>query len=279
MLNRLILSALFVLGLVNVYPYTVLVSAAVIDDLKAYWGMNEGSGNRADSHSGGYTLTDNNTVAAGTALVGAQSADFEASQSERLTRADNADISAGDTNWTWNGWLNLETSSNFQYIAGKGVGAAGSAQEWRLSQDGSQKFMLTAWAATTPTTLSSTMGSAASTATWYMVTVWHDATNNQLGISVKSAGVDQSNTSAYSSGVNDDAEPLELGGSINAFAFYDGRMDEVGFWRKVLTSDERTWLYNSGSGRSYTDIQNESGGGGGGGGATRFLLLGVGEMR
>ena len=34
----------------------------------------------------------------------------------------------------------------------------------------------------------------------------------------------------------------------------DGRLDQVGVWKRVLTADERTWLYNSGNGRSYTEI-------------------------
>ena len=43
-----------------------------IADLLAWWQLDEASGNRADSHTGGYTLTDNNTVT--TAQGGA---DFE----------------------------------------------------------------------------------------------------------------------------------------------------------------------------------------------------------
>ncbi len=34
----------------------------------------------------------------------------------------------------------------------------------------------------------------------------------------------------------------------------DRRFDEVGIWNRVLTDGEIEWLYNSGSGRAYTDL-------------------------
>ena len=40
------------------------------------------------------------------------------------------------------------------------------------------------------------------------------------------------------------------GGNIN----FDGRLDEIVIWNRALTSDEVTWLYNSGNGRSYSEF-------------------------
>jgi len=40
------------------------------------------------------------------------------------------------------------------------------------------------------------------------------------------------------------------GGNIN----FDGILDEIAIWNRALTSDEVTWLYNSGNGRSYFEF-------------------------
>ena len=40
------------------------------------------------------------------------------------------------------------------------------------------------------------------------------------------------------------------GGNVN----FDGILDEIVVWNRALTSDEVTWLYNSGNGRSYFEF-------------------------
>jgi hypothetical protein len=40
-------------------------------------------------------------------------------------------------------------------------------------------------------------------------------------------------------------------GSVADYA--DGKIDEITFHKRVLTADERTWLYNSGAGRTYSE--------------------------
>ncbi len=34
----------------------------------------------------------------------------------------------------------------------------------------------------------------------------------------------------------------------------DGLIDEVAIWARVLTADERTWLYNAGNARAYAAV-------------------------
>jgi len=36
--------------------------------------------------------------------------------------------------------------------------------------------------------------------------------------------------------------------------FFDGLIEEVAFYKRVLTAAERTWLYNSGAGRAYAEV-------------------------
>ena len=51
------------------------------------------------------------------------------------------------------------------------------------------------------------------------------------------------------------AVPLTIGApSLTNNNTMDGLIDEVAFWSRVLTATERAWLYNAGSGRSYAAI-------------------------
>jgi hypothetical protein len=89
-------------------------------------------------------------------------------------------------------------------------------------------------------------GVTASATTWYHVAVvQHSATSVSLYVN----GTKTNTTdTTYSATVSQ----FFLGYLGRSGALYlDGQIDEVGFWGKVLTSDEISQLYNSGSGVSY----------------------------
>ncbi len=73
--------------------------------------------------------------------------------------------------------------------------------------------------------------------------------------------------SAIFNGIANTTAAFVLGAAGDTSQRMDGLIDEVGVWRRILTSGERTWLYNSGAGRSYADIVAEAGG------AKRYLLV------
>lgn len=88
---------------------------------------------------------------------------------------------------------------------------------------------------------------AVGTSTWYSIVAWHD-TGDRIGISVNLSV----NTASYASGVRSGSAPFVIGAISNgAAAFLDGRVDEVGFWKKVLTTQNLSDIYNSGNGNSY----------------------------
>ena len=100
----------------------------------------------------------------------------------------------------------------------------------------------------TYTQLQATSFGAIGTATWYQVVAWHD-TGNFLGLSVNLSV----NTAAFVGGLRAGSAPFTLGCVSNATAmFMDGRIDEFGVWRRVLSASERSDLYASGSGVTYS---------------------------
>jgi hypothetical protein len=231
---------------------------ALTDNLLAYWELDEGSGQRNDSH-GSRHLTDNNTVATGTGPDSGTCADIEAGNFEWLDTADHADISCGDTDFTINLWVNFETGGAFKIVATKGYGYT-TNYEWALFTDTNSKlqFNVNNGAATVGSV--STTGAAVSTATWYMVTMWHDsvAGSNNIGIAVNAGTAD---TATHLTGVNDGTRSLEFGRTEGGALYFDGKLAYAGMWRRVLSGAERTSLYNSGAGLTYAGLS-------GGGGAT-----------
>lgn len=218
---------------------------ALSDNLIAYWAMDEASGDAIDS-VGSLDLTDTNTVGAGTGKVsGAR--DFEASNNEYFTRTSSSELQTGDIDFTVQAWVNGE-SFGTNFVIGKWQSGGYeyvlyyAANFWRWRVESFNQVLLSH----TP-----------STGTWYLLHVWHDSVNNQLGIALD-AGTPS--TTSYSGGITATSTALYIGVSGDGGSNWDGLIDEVGFWKRVLTSDERTELYNSGSGRDYAYITGAASG-------------------
>ena len=88
--------------------------------------------------------------------------------------------------------------------------------------------------------------------TWYFWCVWHDAVNNEIGIRLD----DEENTQSYSDGLSDGNAAFQIGGFPGNYM--DGEIDEVGFWKRVLTQSERDILYNLGNAAPYPFKEKKS---------------------
>jgi len=91
--------------------------------------------------------------------------------------------------------------------------------------------------------------SAISTGTWYFLVAWFDASAHTLNLQVNNGAVN-----SVSSGAAipiDGIGAFEIG-ARNLLSYpINGVIDEVGFWKKTLSVQERTDLYNSGIGNTY----------------------------
>jgi hypothetical protein len=223
---------------------------ALTDNLVSFWSLDEASGNALDAH-GSNTLTETSgTIASATGKVsGAR--DFEAGDTEHFEIADNASLSTGDIDYTIAAWVQLESLATGT-IAAK-FGTTGNQREWRFYYDATaSRFRLsvspTGASAGTVTASADTFG-VPSTGTWYHVVAWHDSVNNLVGISVNGGTAD---TTAHATGSINGTAAFTVGVRLDPAAdYWDGLIDEVGFWKRVLTSSERTELYNAGNGLAY----------------------------
>jgi hypothetical protein len=219
---------------------------ALTDNLIAFWELEEASGTRVDAH-GTNDLTDNNTVLQGTGKV-VSCADFERDNTEYLSRADNADLSTGDIDFTIAAWVTLESFTAAHTVWGKWGSTNGVREYWLYCWTNLDRFQFTVQDG--DGAVNADALGAPSTGTWYFIVCWHDATANTVNIQVNNGTV---NSVSYSFGIVDTTAPFHIGANAENGSnhHWDGLIDQVGFWKRVLTADERTELYNSGNGLSY----------------------------
>lgn len=213
---------------------------ALIDNLISYWKMDEASGDAVDSH-GTNTLTDQNTVGSAAGKIN-NGRDFERDSVEHFTHTDNASLSTGDIDFTFAFWFKPETVVDFEWILAKDD--LSSNRDYGFYSDASGTvyfYVVTGSSVQVPSNVNISAG------TWYHIVGWHDSVNNEIGIAIN-AGT--AATQAHSLGVNDTTAGFCIGGASGTNTA-DGIIDEVGFWKRVLTSQERTDLYNGGAGLAY----------------------------
>jgi hypothetical protein len=220
-------------------------------NLIAWWSQDEVSGTRNDSHSTNH-LTDNNTVSSTTGKK-SNAAEFTSANSEYLSIADNASLSMGDIDFTLCSWVRLTgTKAAFPIFAKWNVGA--NEREYYLIYSLSSDRFLFAISnnGTAQTVLTGSSFSSITTNVWYYVCAWHDATANTISIQVDNGAID---SVSYSSGGRNGTSPLFIGQIVFAGSTYgNGNTDESLIYKKVLSADEREWLYNAGTGRTYCEV-------------------------
>lgn len=215
-------------------------SPLALPGLVAWWKLDEASGSRADSGPNGLTLTDNNTVGSAVGLVG-NAADFEAGDTEFLSRPSEAALQMGDIDFT------LACLAKFESVPGAGGRTliakwliGGNHREYVLLWEGTRLKFGVSSNGTANTLLSADALGEPAVDTWYDIFGWHDAAGDTINIQVNGGTVD---STAYSSGVHSDTSDLNLG-ALNGTATYyhDGLMDETLICKAVLTAPQRAQL-------------------------------------
>ncbi len=213
--------------------------------LKAFWNLNESEGSRSDS-VGTNHLTDNATVTSDTGIVRA-AAQFTEANSEYLSIADNDSISTGDIDFTYSCWIYFDSLGGNRTILGKDEASKRETTLWYSNALSRIKFQIFDGSNIIGNVEADNLGSP-STGRWYFIVAWHDSVANTINIQVDNGSINSEDTTGVPV---DGTAPFEIGARSDVSVFMDGRIDAVGFWKKILTSGERTELYNSGNGKEY----------------------------
>jgi hypothetical protein len=218
-------------------------SDSLLDDLVAWWSLDETAGPRYDK-AGNHHLSEIDSVASAAGKIG-NAADF--SGSDHLATRSTGNLSmSGD--FTIAFWINLDAKAADQWIVAKWVAADYSREflAFYKQSDDRLKLIVSNNGVATAVASAATFGSP-STATWYFVIVDHDD-GTDIGISVNDGTRD---TTAHTTGIFTGITDLALGAGPDGASDLNGQVDMVGVWRRLLTSAEKTALYNSGNGLDY----------------------------
>ncbi len=231
-------------------------------DLAAWWAMDETSGDRADSHTNSYDLTDVNTVGSVTGKVGAKAAFFVAAppQSEKFSRANSAseDWQMGLADLTVGFWIKFTSWDTFAqqtcFATGANIGTA-EGYLMELPYPGTTYNVIISNGSTSLTLSGTWDGGAPTLGVWYFILIEYDRSDK---ISVWKNNVKESDDVDISSFVSDDiisTQIFAIASKANAATeFIDGAMDEFFIHNRLITADEKTWLWNDGDGRAYSEI-------------------------
>lgn len=223
-------------------PSSTATSNTLLLGLVAYWKLDEASGARIDS-VGGNNLTDNGSTGATTGKIG-NAALFDPALSQNLSIADNPALSIGvGVSLSIDFWL-YHTGTGNRTIISKGFGPSGGGYLiyllstdrilWQIYEGGGQYGVQSAVLAAS---------------TWYHVVVTYDATTGMMRIHVNDGAPVEQPSGPTS--IPDDTGTFRMGAFTVGGDYFDGRLDEAGFRKRVLVASEITALYNDDDGTTY----------------------------
>lgn len=151
-------------------------------------------------------------------------------------------VSKGIARWT----------SNFTPSTSAYSNTPQSDYEYKVFVDTDNQLMFTVSSSGTATngSVKATSIGALDTSTWYNWVVYYSATNF-LGISVNLSLT----TAAYTNGIRVGSGNFYVGSESDQNCF-NGRMDDIGRWTRMISSQEISDLYNVGSGNTYQPSYN-----------------------
>lgn len=206
-------------------------------DVVAYYRLSDVS----DSGPNGYTLTNNNSTSFGAGKVG-NCANFSAASRQSLSRA-GSDLDITTTDYAFSFWFKVATDDKILFSKGAdgSLGysmyvSTGGLLQWNHVASGSGDLN------------TGTSGVDASDNAWHHCAVNGDRDGN-ASIYIDNV-LRGSNSIAAATGTLAVATAFMLGDFPSPDIELNGSLDEFGFWRRLLTSDERDYLYNAGAGRS-----------------------------
>lgn len=229
---RIGVAAILILGLLVSSAMPSLAQDNLYRDLKACWDLNESSGIRYD-HVGGANLTDNNTVGSDAGQnLGAAS--FVRANSEYLQLTHRSAFTANNHDWTIVFWVYPRRIDNGVIIAHwdylqfeYAINIANGNLSLSTSSDGQ--------------TVSTTVLGSVIADTWYWVAIWQDASEQKIMWQID----DNSPGSIAWSGFYNSTASFYLGTTGFLSNYFDGLIDVVAIWHRVLSSSERSAIYES----------------------------------
>jgi hypothetical protein len=237
----------------NTFTTTAAVNT-LLTGLISMWKMDEPGTTepRVDSH-GANNLSINPAVSSGTGKI-SQAVHIDIGQ--LLYATDNLSLETGPIDYTWAFWVKLDALNDCaffgksgdtvrdEYFCGYYPGATpASTGRFRFTVQGAGTFA---------TVLADAFGPPV-TGQWYFVVCWHDQTAGTLNIQINNGAIDSFTPVPPLVGADQDLFFGAYGYHVaNPMA---GLLDEVAFWKHILTTGDKTALYGGGGGLAFGSWQ------------------------
>ena len=227
-------------------------TSTLLDGLVSWWSMEEIAKTtpREDSHGTNTlsTITGTSNPLGVAGLVN-NACQFVGAEANRLYCASSG-VVTGANDYTYAMWINNDqygawegllqiNTGNSVLVGGTDFFTAinGTKLVWYLNNSG-------VWKVQTSTATVNTTGA------WFLIVISHKVSTKTMTMSVNDDSNGDSTTYAGTHGTPGDNFQIGNYGHLATYAF-DGKIDEVAHWNRVLTAAEITELYNSGAGIGY----------------------------
>lgn len=196
-----------------------------------------------DFSGNGNTLTNTNTVTTGVGKVGSNSASFVRTSSQYLSVANTQFQTTGSVSMA--AWFQLASIvATYKVLFGI---HGDTFKQWSLQIDSSHRLRSVISSNGTNET-EALVTTVLTASVWHFGVLWYDSVAQTINCQMDNG---TPISTSFTSAVFQGSGAMRFGASNTPGDFHDGLVDEAGFWKRVLTSDERTALYNGGSGRTY----------------------------
>ncbi len=225
------------------------------NELISYWKLDETTGDAIDA-VGTNTLTAINAPGSITGVV--RTARTFSGDHQYFSIPTNSSVEIGDTSFTFTAWAKMNNKTDYHVFIGKQVeDSPYYDRDYSLCYDKDVDRFYFQAAGPDGLTLTRAIANSIGSPmidTWYFLAGGYDYANGYLWISVNGGPKE---TVPFTGSVHVGSAPFMLGAVDNPqFGYQAGLLDEVGFWKRVLTSEEIAALYNDGQGSTYPFATN-----------------------
>jgi hypothetical protein len=230
-------------------------NSSLLTAIAGNWNLNDASGGPyADQTSLVGSLTGNNSPTTGTGLVFATAASLASASSQWLSKASSSAIQSGGADFTFAIWFKLVSfGGGTVELFSKRSNSAASADEYvGFVTSTAASFFVGNGSVQVGATLTQTI----TTGVWHLFTGWFDKNAGTVNLQFDNGTI--ATPQALAGTPLQGAASLSVGADVQGTVnFMNGLMGPLMFWKSaaggggVLSSSQRTGLWNSGSGIGY----------------------------
>lgn len=219
-------------------------SGTLLDDVVAWWDFEEASGGRVDSHNG-HTLSPNaGTPGRRAGHTGTWALDLSGTESLILASGSASAFFNDNNSWTCSGWYYKDTSGQQMIVH---LGGTNSQTHFFVDATANINIRMTA----NGTLINTNSATSISLNTWTHFIAQYDAGPSTGEMTIWHNNANPATVTPVTDPIYTAAQALNVGQANSGAIRWNGGIDQLIYHDRLLTSDERSELYNSGSGVTY----------------------------